>query len=74
MLALFSTSNLSFVTPIVCSAQYNCHPVAGKPVATAQLPDGSLLLSDDSANAVYRITYGASALSPAPGLAISTLG
>lgn len=44
----------------------------GRPVATAKLPDGSLLLSDDTANAVYRITYAAPArAAPAP---LSTLG
>ena len=43
---------------------------AGKPVATAELPDGSLLLSDDTANAIYRITYTAPA-APAP---VSTVG
>lgn len=30
----------------------------GRPVDLLQLPDGSLLLSDDGANVVYRITYG----------------
>jgi glucose/arabinose dehydrogenase len=30
----------------------------GRPVDLLQLADGSLLLSDDAANAVYRITYG----------------
>ena len=30
----------------------------GRPVAVAQLRDGSLLVSDDFAGAVYRITYG----------------
>lgn len=29
----------------------------GRPVATVQLPDGSLLLSDDGANVIYRISY-----------------
>jgi glucose/arabinose dehydrogenase/cytochrome c2 len=29
----------------------------GRPVALVQLPDGSLLLSDDGTNQVYRITY-----------------
>ena len=29
----------------------------GRPVDFEELPDGSLLLSDDQANAVYRITY-----------------
>jgi glucose/arabinose dehydrogenase len=30
----------------------------GRPVDVAQLPDGSLLVSDDLAGAVYRISYG----------------
>ncbi|MND06629.1 hypothetical protein D3C83_281130 [compost metagenome] len=30
----------------------------GRPVDLLQLPDGSLLISDDTANAVYRVTYG----------------
>lgn len=29
----------------------------GRPVATTQLPDGSLLLSDDGMNQIYRISY-----------------
>jgi len=31
--------------------------VWGRPVATAELKDGSLLMSDDGANVVYRISY-----------------
>jgi len=31
----------------------------GRPVDVAELPDGSLLVSDDSEGAIYRITYGA---------------
>jgi glucose/arabinose dehydrogenase len=29
----------------------------GRPVDVAQLPDGSLLVSDDTAGAIYRIWY-----------------
>jgi len=29
----------------------------GRPVGLAELPDGSLLLSDDGANLIYRIAY-----------------
>ena len=29
----------------------------GRPVDVLELPDGSLLLSDDSADLIYRITY-----------------
>ena len=29
----------------------------GRPAAVAELPDGSLLVSDDFAHAIYRITY-----------------
>jgi len=31
---------------------------AGRPVDIKELPDGSLLVSDDYANVIYRITYG----------------
>jgi glucose/arabinose dehydrogenase len=31
--------------------------VWGRPVGTVQLPDGSLLLSDDESNLIYRISY-----------------
>ncbi|WP_337871930.1 sorbosone dehydrogenase family protein [Ignavibacterium sp.] len=31
--------------------------VSGRPVDVEQMPDGSLLISDDFANAIYRITY-----------------
>lgn len=30
----------------------------GRPAGLLVLPDGSLLVSDDAADAVYRITYG----------------
>ena len=30
----------------------------GKPVDVMELPDGSLLVSDDVAHCIYRITYG----------------
>jgi glucose/arabinose dehydrogenase len=30
----------------------------GRPVDVATLPDGSLLVSDDTAGAIYRISYG----------------
>ena len=33
---------------------------AGRPVDLEYLPDGSMLVSDDLAGAVYRITYNAS--------------
>ena len=31
---------------------------SGRPVDVAQLADGSLLVSDDAAGAIYRISYG----------------
>jgi glucose/arabinose dehydrogenase len=31
--------------------------VWGRPVATAQLADGSLLMSEDGNNVIYRISY-----------------
>jgi hypothetical protein len=33
---------------------------AGRPVDVEQLPDGSLLISDDEVGALYRVTYNAS--------------
>jgi glucose/arabinose dehydrogenase len=30
----------------------------GRPVDLLQMPDGSVLVSDDTAGAIYRITYG----------------
>jgi glucose/arabinose dehydrogenase len=30
----------------------------GRPVAMLELPDGSLLISDDYANGIYRVSYG----------------
>ena len=30
----------------------------GRPVDLLVMPDGALLVSDDAANAVYRISYG----------------
>jgi len=31
--------------------------VSGRPVDVLQLPDGSLLVSDDYADKIYRVTY-----------------
>jgi glucose/arabinose dehydrogenase len=31
----------------------------GRPVDVLQMPDGALLVSDDHANAIYRISYKA---------------
>ena len=40
----------------------------GRPVDVAQLADGSLLVSDDLAGAIYRISYkGPEPIAPAPG-------
>ena len=36
-----------------------CGVYAGRPADVLPLPDGSLLVSDDGAGAVYRITYSA---------------
>jgi len=33
--------------------------VWGRPVGVAQLPDGSLLVSEDGSNKIFRVTYGA---------------
>jgi glucose/arabinose dehydrogenase len=33
------------------------HRYLGRPVDVAELPDGSLLVSDDYAGLIYRVTY-----------------
>jgi glucose/arabinose dehydrogenase/cytochrome c2 len=38
--------------------------VWGRPVATTQLKDGSLLMSDDGSNVIYRITYSTAGVAP----------
>ncbi len=38
----------------------NTQHVWGRPVSMDWLPDGSMLLSDDKANVIYRISYSAS--------------
>jgi glucose/arabinose dehydrogenase len=30
----------------------------GRPVDVMEMPDGALLVSDDEAGAIYRVTYG----------------
>ena len=30
----------------------------GRPISVAQLKDGSLLISDDTTGAIYRVSYG----------------
>lgn len=40
---------------------------AGRPVDVEQLPDGSLLVTDDGNGAVYRIAYGQAADNAAQG-------
>ena len=37
----------------------HCRMYAGRPADVLPLPDGSVLVSDDGAGAVYRITYSA---------------
>ena len=41
--------------------------VAGRPVDLEELPDGSLLISDDHAGLVYRVTWQPPPAPPAPG-------
>lgn len=46
----------------------------GRPVAVAVDPDGSLLISDDMAGAVYKLIYAPSAVSAADGYAVIAPG
>lgn len=61
----------AFAAKLTADVTRSCHAMmavlafsasAGRPVDVEQLPDGSLLVSDDEANAVYRIWY-----TPPPG-------
>jgi hypothetical protein len=42
------------------SLQPSYYVPAGRPVDVEQLPDGSLLISDDETGVLYRVTYNAS--------------
>jgi len=46
----------------------------GRPVATAVLPDGTLLITDDAAGAIYRLRWNPSAISAASGYPIIAPG
>jgi glucose/arabinose dehydrogenase len=46
-------SQAPFLTGFLENNQYS-----GRPVDVLQMPDGSLLVSDDYAGAVWRISYG----------------
>ena len=43
------------------------YAIGGRPVATAALPDGSLLITDDANGAIYRLHWAPSAVSAASG-------
>jgi len=43
-------------TPFIIGFMHN-ETTFGRPVAFAQLNDGSLLISDDYANVIYRVSY-----------------
>jgi len=43
-------------TPFITGFMHN-ETTFGRPVAFAQLNDGSLLISDDYANVIYRVSY-----------------
>jgi glucose/arabinose dehydrogenase len=38
---------------------YDLGTVHGRPVGLAMLPDGSLLVTDDTANIIWRVSYSA---------------
>ena len=46
--------------------------VTGRPVDVLEMPDGALLVSDDKAGALYRISHQAAAPAPAPSAPTST--
>jgi glucose/arabinose dehydrogenase len=51
------TGKVKSVTPFVTGWLDN-GSAWGRPVDVKQLPDGSILVSDDHAGVIYRITYG----------------
>ncbi|MBC3767886.1 PQQ-dependent sugar dehydrogenase [Neptunicella marina] len=57
--ATVNGNNLVDHHPLVSGWLEANEQVWGRPADVTELPDGSLLISDDSANAIYRVTYQA---------------
>lgn len=49
-----------FITGFVSQGQGGQWAQFGRPCGLAQMPDGSLLISDDTEGVIYRVSYGAS--------------
>lgn len=57
MMASIENNKVTAYEPFIDGWLGKDEEVWGRPVALLPLPDGSLLVSDDFANAIYRITY-----------------
>ena len=57
MLARVNGREIKQVTPFIDGWLGDKNKVTGRPVDVLNMPDGSLLVSDDFANAVYRVSY-----------------
>nr|WP_268408486.1 PQQ-dependent sugar dehydrogenase [Alteromonas sp. a30] len=57
MMATLDGNKITKYEPFIQGWLQDGDEVWGRPVALLPLPDGSLLVSDDFANAIYRITY-----------------
>ena len=57
MLATLNGSKITQVKPFISGWLGDKNQVLGRPVDILNMPDGSILISDDYANAVYRVSY-----------------
>ena len=60
VLATLSGNKIKQVTPFISGWLDTKNQVLGRPVDILNMPDGSILISDDYANAVYRVSYSKS--------------
>lgn len=54
---LIIATGLSLLSPLSADGSMKKQTSRGRPVDVINLPDGSILVSDDYADAIYRITY-----------------
>ncbi|MBM7071186.1 PQQ-dependent sugar dehydrogenase [Shewanella sp. 202IG2-18] len=57
MLVTLNGSKITQVKPFISGWLGDKNQVLGRPVDILNMPDGSILISDDYANAVYRVSY-----------------
>ena len=64
VLAKLDGDKVTSVTPFATGFVQPGEQVLGRPVDVQVMPDGALLISDDDAGAIYRVTYSAPAAKP----------